>query len=195
MAGWWGRWRDGEAGAGERRVCTLALTTACTTTTCPPLPVQPPVGDASVKLEVGIEDCLHIEFEYDRTRYALPADVVTGRVYFLLVRIRIKYMEVAVIRRESSGAREWWRFGGRLVVARAGGGGGVRAAVRCSRARLLTHSAWRGATSGASGVRDARTSVRRLPRSPPHAAAHPLPLPLPRPLPQPARPRAARARP
>ena len=64
--------------------------------------VAAPAADSSVKLEVGIEDCLHIEFEYDRTRYHL-ADVVTGRVNFLLVRIKIKYMEVAVIRREASG--------------------------------------------------------------------------------------------
>jgi vacuolar protein sorting-associated protein 26 len=66
-----------------------------------------------VKLEVGIEDCLHIEFEYDRTRYHL-ADVVTGRVNFLLVHIAIKYMEVAVIRREAAGPGAWggWLPGG-----------------------------------------------------------------------------------
>jgi vacuolar protein sorting-associated protein 26 len=94
-----------------------------------------------VKLEVGIEDCLHIEFEYDkcvradvargrgtrrkrtairphslhprppsfspplrRTKYHLK-DVVTGRVDFLLVRIKIKHMEVALIRREAAGFR------------------------------------------------------------------------------------------
>lgn len=55
-----------------------------------------------MKLEVGIEDCLHIEFEYDRLKYHL-SDVVTGRVNFLLVRIRIKHMEVAVIQREAAG--------------------------------------------------------------------------------------------
>lgn len=55
-----------------------------------------------VKLEVGIEDCLHIEFEYDKTKYHLK-DVVTGRVDFLLVRIKIKHMEVALIRREAAG--------------------------------------------------------------------------------------------
>lgn len=64
---------------------------------------QPAEADTSVKLEVGIEDCLHIEFEYDRTRFHL-ADVITGRVHFMLVRIKIKYMELAVIRRESAGA-------------------------------------------------------------------------------------------
>lgn len=67
--------------------------------------LQPPAADSSVKLEVGIEDCLHIEFEYDRTRYHL-GDVVTGRVNFLLVKIRIKYMELAVIRREAAGQGE-----------------------------------------------------------------------------------------
>jgi len=60
-------------------------------------------ADSSVKLEVGIEDCLHIEFEYDATRLALDDDV-TGRVHFLLVRIRIKTMELALVRRETVGA-------------------------------------------------------------------------------------------
>ncbi|KAF5835363.1 vacuolar protein sorting-associated protein 26-domain-containing protein [Dunaliella salina] len=36
------------------------------------------------QMEVGIEDCLHIEFEYDRARYHLQ-DVVVGKIYFLLV--------------------------------------------------------------------------------------------------------------
>jgi len=36
-------------------------------------------------MEVGIEDCLHIEFEYDRAKYHLK-DCVVGKIYFLLVR-------------------------------------------------------------------------------------------------------------
>lgn len=55
-----------------------------------------------VKLEVGIEDCLHIEFEYDRQKYHLK-DVILGKIFFLLVRIKIKHMELAVIRREAAG--------------------------------------------------------------------------------------------
>lgn len=54
-------------------------------------------------MEVGIEDCLHIEFEYDRQKYHLQ-DVVLGKIYFLLVRIKIKHMELAVIRRETAGS-------------------------------------------------------------------------------------------
>jgi vacuolar protein sorting-associated protein 26 len=36
-------------------------------------------------MEVGIEDCLHIEFEYNKSKYHLR-DVVVGKIYFLLVR-------------------------------------------------------------------------------------------------------------
>lgn len=36
------------------------------------------------QMEVGIEDCLHIEFEYDKGRYHLK-DTVVGKIYFLLV--------------------------------------------------------------------------------------------------------------
>lgn len=54
-------------------------------------------------MEVGIEDCLHIEFEYDSPNFHLD-DVVIGRIYFLLVRVKIKHMELEIKRRESVGA-------------------------------------------------------------------------------------------
>jgi vacuolar protein sorting-associated protein 26 len=54
-------------------------------------------------MEVGIEECLHIEFDYDKTYYHLK-DVVNGKVYFNLVRIKIKHMELAVVRKETIGA-------------------------------------------------------------------------------------------
>ncbi|PSC75932.1 Vacuolar sorting-associated 26B [Micractinium conductrix] len=62
----------------------------------------PQVGPP-IKMEVGIEDCLHIEFEYDRGAYHL-GDTVLGRIHFLLVRIKLKHMELEVRRRETSGA-------------------------------------------------------------------------------------------
>merc|ERR1712066_930069 len=62
---------------------------------------QPELNN-SLKMEVGIEDCLHIEFEYDKSKYHLK-DVVVGKVYFLLVRIKIKHMELNIIRRETTG--------------------------------------------------------------------------------------------
>ncbi|RLN47643.1 hypothetical protein BBJ29_007195 [Phytophthora kernoviae] len=63
----------------------------------------PPPIDRSIKMEVGIEDCLHIEFEYDKSRYHLK-DVVIGKIFFLLVRIKIKHMELAILRRETLGS-------------------------------------------------------------------------------------------
>jgi vacuolar protein sorting-associated protein 26 len=53
----------------------------------------------TIKMEVGIEECLHIEFEYNKSKYHLQ-DAVVGKVFFLLVRIKIKHMELAIIRRE-----------------------------------------------------------------------------------------------
>merc|ERR1712196_354714 len=61
-----------------------------------------PEIDGSIKMEVGIEDCLHIEFEYNKQKYHLK-DTVLGKIYFLLVRIKIKHMEIAIIKRESTG--------------------------------------------------------------------------------------------
>ncbi|KAK6455743.1 vacuolar protein sorting-associated protein 26-domain-containing protein [Scheffersomyces xylosifermentans] len=57
----------------------------------------------TVKMDVGIEDCLHIEFEYSKSRFSLK-DVIVGRIYFLLVRLKIKHMELSLIRRETVGA-------------------------------------------------------------------------------------------
>ena len=53
-------------------------------------------------MEVGIEDCLHIEFEFPRTYYSLN-DCLMGNVSFKLVKINIKYMEVNIIKRETTG--------------------------------------------------------------------------------------------
>lgn len=63
---------------------------------------QPEINN-TIKMEVGIEDCLHIEFEYDKSKYHLK-DVIVGKVFFLLVRIKIKHMELNIIRRETTGS-------------------------------------------------------------------------------------------
>jgi len=63
---------------------------------------RPPEMNNTIKMEVGIEDCLHIEFEYNKSKYHLR-DVIIGKIYFLLVRIRIKHMELCLLRRETSG--------------------------------------------------------------------------------------------
>nr|XP_014353775.1 PREDICTED: vacuolar protein sorting-associated protein 26B-like [Latimeria chalumnae] len=61
-----------------------------------------PEINSSIKMEVGIEDCLHIEFEYNKSKYHLK-DVIVGKIYFLLVRIKIKHMEIDIIKRETTG--------------------------------------------------------------------------------------------
>ncbi|OEH79887.1 vacuolar protein [Cyclospora cayetanensis] len=65
----------------------------------------PPEIKNSIKMEVGIEDCLHIEFEFDKSRYHLK-DVVIGKVYFVLVRIKIKDMQLDIIKTETAGCAE-----------------------------------------------------------------------------------------
>lgn len=62
-----------------------------------------PEMNSSIKMEVGIEECLHIEFEYNKSKYHLK-DVIVGKIYFLLVRIKIKHMEIAIIKRETTGS-------------------------------------------------------------------------------------------
>jgi vacuolar protein sorting-associated protein 26 len=62
-----------------------------------------PEGNTPIRMEVGIEDALHIEFEYNKSKFHLQ-DVVIGKIYFLLVRIRVKRMEVEIRKRESAGS-------------------------------------------------------------------------------------------
>lgn len=57
----------------------------------------------SILMEVGIEDCLHLEFEYDKSAYELK-DVILGKISFLMVRIRVKSMEISILRREIVGS-------------------------------------------------------------------------------------------
>ncbi|CAF1347043.1 unnamed protein product [Adineta steineri] len=64
---------------------------------------QFPEINNSIKMEVGIEDCLHIEFEYNKSKYHLK-DVIVGKIYFLLVRIKIKHMEIAILKKENTGS-------------------------------------------------------------------------------------------
>jgi len=62
-----------------------------------------PEGNANIKMEVGIEDCLHIKSEYNKSKYHLK-DVNIGKIYFLLVRLKIKSMNISLIKRETTGS-------------------------------------------------------------------------------------------
>lgn len=63
---------------------------------------EPPKKNNTIKMEVGIEDSLHIEFEYNKSKYHLK-DVIIGKIFFLVVRIKIKHMELSLIKRELTG--------------------------------------------------------------------------------------------
>ncbi|KAA6417127.1 MAG: subunit of retromer complex [Trebouxia sp. A1-2] len=67
------------------------------------VPPPPPGPQPPIKMEVGIEECLHIEFEYDKNKYHMK-DTVVGKIYFLLVRIKLKHMEIEIRRRETIGS-------------------------------------------------------------------------------------------
>lgn len=56
-----------------------------------------------VKNEVGIEDWLHLGYEFEKNRYNLK-DIVKGVVIFKKVSIRLKSMELQIIKRETIGA-------------------------------------------------------------------------------------------
>ena len=62
-----------------------------------------PEGNPNIKMEVGIEECLHIEFEFSRSKFHLK-DCILGKVFFNLVRIKIKHMELCIVRKEIVGS-------------------------------------------------------------------------------------------
>ena len=53
-----------------------------------------------IRMDVGIENWLHLTFELDRTKYSTK-DVITGRVTFKKVSMFLKSMLLQIIRRES----------------------------------------------------------------------------------------------
>jgi vacuolar protein sorting-associated protein 26 len=61
------------------------------------------VENNPIRLEVGIEDWLHLLFEIDGSKYHLK-DCITGQVIFKKVSIRLKSMELQIIKRETIGA-------------------------------------------------------------------------------------------
>jgi vacuolar protein sorting-associated protein 26 len=58
------------------------------------------IDNDPIKMDVGIEDWLHLSFELDRTKYTTK-DVITGRVTFRKVSMKLKLMLIQIIRRET----------------------------------------------------------------------------------------------
>lgn len=62
----------------------------------PPQPLQ---------TEVGIQGCIHIEVEWSKDTYHLK-EIVFGKINFVLVKVRIRYMEITLTRKEQLGNGE-----------------------------------------------------------------------------------------
>lgn len=65
---------------------------------------EAPALNPNIRQEVGIERALHLEIELVHSRYPLRTGVIVGKVFFLLVRLPIRHMELALICRESVGS-------------------------------------------------------------------------------------------
>ncbi|CAB3409213.1 unnamed protein product [Caenorhabditis bovis] len=59
-----------------------------------------PVLNPSVTLNVGVNDLLSVEIEYNHTTFHLH-DVIVGRVYFMQVGLKLKVVELTVVRIET----------------------------------------------------------------------------------------------
>jgi vacuolar protein sorting-associated protein 26 len=68
-----------------------------------PVEINSLLPHVPIKYEVGIEDWLHLIFEFERTKYH-SKDCVSGTVTFKKVSIRLKSMELQIIKKETIGA-------------------------------------------------------------------------------------------
>eukprot|EP00755_Sulcionema_specki_P012882 Sspe_Gene.52539::Locus_29100_Transcript_2_2_Confidence_0.667_Length_1251::g.52539::m.52539/K18466/VPS26; vacuolar protein sorting-associated protein 26 len=68
-------------------------------------PQEEPAYQPGIKMEVGLEKYLHIEFEYNKKNYHLQ-DVVLGKIYFVVVKLRIRQMELALLKREIAASNQ-----------------------------------------------------------------------------------------
>eukprot|EP00347_Sterkiella_histriomuscorum_P007696 403347921 len=64
---------------------------------------QEPIQNPPIKMEVGINDFMHIAIDIDRSKFHIK-DCIVGQIHFNLIKIRIKHMEVAIIQRETIGS-------------------------------------------------------------------------------------------
>jgi len=62
-----------------------------------------PESNPPIRMEVGVENALHIEFEFNQSKFHLNG-IIVGKIYFLLIRLKIKFMELSILKIETSGA-------------------------------------------------------------------------------------------
>ena len=64
-----------------------------------------PQGCKKIHMEVGVEDHLQIQFNFDKDTYHLH-DIITGNIHFILARIPIMHMDIELVRKEIVGSGE-----------------------------------------------------------------------------------------
>ena len=63
------------------------------------------LNNSPLKVEIGIENLLHVCFELDKTNFHLK-DVVTGKVWFKNLNLELQNMELQIVRKENSYNKE-----------------------------------------------------------------------------------------
>ena len=61
-----------------------------------------PELNANIRMEVGIENIVHLEYELFQNKYHLK-DCVLGKVYFVNVKMKIKMVELQIVKKETLG--------------------------------------------------------------------------------------------
>lgn len=66
-------------------------------------PIPPPELNANIRMEVGIGNMIHLEYELFQSKFHLD-ECVIGKIYFIDVLMRVRGIEVHLIKVESIGS-------------------------------------------------------------------------------------------
>jgi len=61
-----------------------------------------PELNANIRMEVGIDNLVHLEYELFQNKYHLK-DCVLGKVYFVEVKMKVKLVELQIVKIETIG--------------------------------------------------------------------------------------------
>ncbi len=68
-----------------------------------------PELNANIRMEVGIENLVHLEYELFQSKYHLK-DCVLGKIYFVEVKMKVKMIELQIVKKETIGQGERFNF-------------------------------------------------------------------------------------
>ena len=64
--------------------------------------LKEPELNANVRMEIGIDNMIHLEYELFKSKYHLD-DCVLGKIFFMNVNLNVRNVELHLIKRESIG--------------------------------------------------------------------------------------------